>query len=408
MSRFGGLQPLYGQSRVHVQGPARDLAMGDERRSRATEANPHETDAPFFRALTDLGKTLLHVLDGFELVQRRLHPPELPRLRAALESPTRRLVEARDAFRQVAVPDELGGLQVELLGAAEHACRAGALFTEASAEGDSIGRVLGAMQSHCRSQEALFPLRAALPPVNRYFVERAYREDPSVLDPSPPDGVSVGLHRGSAQTDGRGGFSLYVPESYDGTAEWPLVVALHGGSGDGRDFVWTWLREARGRRFLLLAPTSRGPTWSFIGPDVDGPALRAMVNFVSERWRVDASRVLLTGLSDGATYSLLCGLSEGSPFTAIAPLSGVLHPMNFANGNLERAAGRRVHLVHGALDWMFPVAIARVARDELEKAGADVTFCEIPDLSHTYAREENDHILSWFDPSLALPQSPGE
>jgi hypothetical protein len=30
-------------------------------------------------------------------------------------------------------------------------------------------------------------------------------------------------------------------------------------------------------------------------------------------------------------------------------------------------------------------------------------FREIEDLSHTYPREENDRILTWFDRSLALP-----
>ena len=54
---------------------------------------------------------------------------------------------------------------------------------------------------------------------------------------------------------------------------------------------------------------------------------------------------------------------------------------------------------------MFPVQIARVARDELEKAGADIVYREIEDLSHTYPRDQNDKILSWFDPSLALPES---
>ena len=54
------------------------------------------------------------------------------------------------------------------------------------------------------------------------------------------------------------------------------VVALHGGSGSGRDFLWTWLREARGRRFLLAAPTAQGPTWSLMGPDLDSRNLRAM------------------------------------------------------------------------------------------------------------------------------------
>ena len=65
-------------------------------------------------------------------------------------------------------------------------------------------------------------------------------------------------------------------------------------------------------------------------------------------------------------------------------------------------SGARIYLVHGALDWMFPVDIARMARDELEMAGADLTYREIEDLSHTYPREENARILEWLDPSLAL------
>jgi phospholipase/carboxylesterase len=118
---------------------------------------------------------------------------------------------------------------------------------------------------------------------------------------------------------------------------------------------------------------------------------------------VDRARILLTGLSDGATYTLLAGLAEGAPYTALAPVSGVLHPDNFANGNLERAAGRRIYLVHGALDWMFPASLAREARDVLAKHGAEVVYREIEDLSHTYPREENAAILEWFDPGMALP-----
>ncbi len=106
--------------------------------------------------------------------------------------------------------------------------------------------------------------------------------------------------------------------------------------------------------------------------------------------------------SDGATYALLYGLAPAAPFTAIAAVSGVLHPANFGNGNLERASGRRIYLAHGALDWMFPVTLARMARDELQRAGADLCYREIEDLSHAYPREENGRILSWFDAGLSL------
>ena len=118
---------------------------------------------------------------------------------------------------------------------------------------------------------------------------------------------------------------------------------------------------------------------------------------------MDEEHVLLTGLSDGATFTLLSGLQPDSPFTHLAPLSGVLHPENFINGNMARASDKPIYLVHGTLDWMFPIETAHMARDELLKANADLVFREIEDLSHNYARAENDPILSWFDPDLALP-----
>ena len=59
-------------------------------------------------------------------------------------------------------------------------------------------------------------------------------------------------------------------------------------------------------------------------------------------------------------------------------------------------AGGPIYLVHGALDWMFPVQTARMSRDALEMAGARVVYREIEDLSHTYPRDENPRILDWL------------
>jgi len=251
----------------------------------------------------------------------------------------------------------------------------------------------------------LYPLRVVLPPVALFFLEPPARSRVAELEPDPA-AARVGIRHLGDEPGGRGGFSLYVPESYDPAQPLPLVVALHGGSGSGRDFLWTWLREARSRRFLLLSPTSRGSTWSLLEPDVDHEALLSMVAWVREHWNVAADRILLTGLSDGATYTLLSGLRDEVPYTALAPISGVFHPANYDNGNLERARGRRIYLVHGGLDWMFPVQLARSAAATLRAAGADLVYREIEDLSHTYPRDENPAILRWLDPGLALPDSP--
>jgi phospholipase/carboxylesterase len=211
--------------------------------------------------------------------------------------------------------------------------------------------------------------------------------------------------------DSRGGLSLYVPETWQaGGPPAPLVVALHGGSGHGRDFLWAWLREARSRGVLLLSPTALDRTWSIMsGEDVDAPRLRAAVEDIAARYHVDRSRVLLTGMSDGATYALLCGLAPGMPFTHLAPACGVLHPFLLARGDLQHARGRPIYLVHGALDWMFPVQTARMSRDALEMAGARVVYREIEDLSHTYPRDENPRILDWLlgpvRPEVSAPRS---
>ncbi|MEE8580925.1 MAG: PHB depolymerase family esterase [Myxococcota bacterium] len=369
--------------------------MAEPSGSKGSSGGPPEA---FLDGLAALCPALLGALDALERAQRRLHPPALPMLRRALAPVHQRLEQAASAFRTTPRTAEADELANPLLRSADHAALALRLLIESAAPAESIARVLAALSNHCRAQEAVFPLRKVLPAVNRFFLEPGVHERVESLDPELSDDApfSVGLHNAENDLEQRGGFSLYVPESYDPSEPRPLVVALHGGSGHGRDFLWTWLREARSRRCLLLAPTARASTWSFNGPDVDAKSLQAMVDFVTKRWRVDSERMLLTGLSDGATYALLRGLQSDVPFTALAPVSGVLHPANFANGNLERARARRVYLVHGRLDWMFPIEIARMAHEELRKAGADVTFREIDDLSHTYPREENARILSWL------------
>ena len=357
-------------------------------------------DPLFFERLGRLGPSLLLALDALETAKRRLHPPDLEGLRAGLEPIRSGLVESLEPFAATPFPESTRNFREQLVASARTTREALDRFLAGDA---GPAGLLEAMHLHCRAQRELYPLRRILPPIDRFFVEPALREGWKEEDP-PPD-VKGGLHRAGKPPPARGGFSLYVPESYDGASDWPLVVALHGGNGDGSDFLWTWLAEARGRRFLLLAPTSAGDTWSMMGPDVDADAILSMVAYVREHWRVDAGRILLTGLSDGATYTLLLGLRPDSPFTALAPISGVFHPTNLENGNLERARARRIYLVHGALDWLFPVFLARGARDALTEAGAELLYREIADLSHTYPREENDAILSWFDPDLSLPRS---
>jgi phospholipase/carboxylesterase len=358
-------------------------------------------DPVFGARLGKLGQALLAGLAALEGAFRRLHPPELDRILVQLAPALERLDAALADWSDLDGPKELGAFRQELSAAGQQARDALAGLVERPRDAEAVPRAIQSMHQHARAQALLYPLRHALPPVSAFFAESFWRDRSGELEAAPQSKARVGLFRGG-EPEARGGFDLYVPESWDGVESLPLIMALHGGSGRGADFLWSWLREARSRRCLLVAPTSRGSTWSLNAPEIDGQTLRRLVEWIGQEWNVDRSRVLLTGLSDGATMTLLVGLGADTPFTHLAPISGVLHPLNFGIGNLDRVEARKIQLVHGALDWMFPVDLAREAARVLADAGAAIDYHEIDDLSHTYPREQNARIIEWLDPGRSV------
>jgi len=249
-----------------------------------------------------------------------------------------------------------------------------------------------------RAQEALYPLAAFHPAVNRFFLDPAVRGSAEAVARSaqPARGDMTGVIHRENDPGTRGGFSMYVPEYYVADRAWPLVVALHGGSGHGRGFLWSWLRDARSFGAIVVAPTATGPTWALMGEDTDTPNLKRILAHVQDRWHVDPSRMLMTGMSDGGTFCYVSGLEADSPFTHLAPVSATFHPLMAAMADENRVQDLPIHIVHGALDWMFPVEVARQTQERLAAVGADVTYREIEDLSHCYPREVNAVLLDWI------------
>jgi phospholipase/carboxylesterase len=353
-------------------------------------------------AVEDLLPPLLGTFDRIEWVQRRLYPPLARRLADTLVPAGETVAGPLEALEALAWPDHLHFMRDRLLVVGRQTLDLVAAFAQASGAPDDPIGLYRSLRRFARIQETLYPLAPIFAAVSGWFLEPERRDDDAFVaalraaelrDGDPRAGI---LHA-SNERDARGGFSVYVPEHWDGRAAMPLVVALHGGHGHGRDFLWSWLREGRSRGALVLAPTSRERTWSIMGgSDVDAGPLREMIASVAARYPVDRARILLTGMSDGATYALLCGLRDDMPFTHLAPACGVLHPLLLGNGGIERARGRPIYMIHGALDWMFPVSTARAAREVLLAVGARLVYREIEDLSHTYPRNENPRILDWL------------
>lgn len=338
---------------------------------------------------------LLQTLESLAFVARNLNPPEFGNVMQIAGEPEAALQEVRP--RLADWPEQFAHIKTALEASIEAALAGYAgLRAVESGQGDLVS-VFRALRYLPRAQEALYPL-TELPPVSGFFLAPDLREDAALQAKlAAVPNKDTGVFHEANEPGSRGGFSMYVPEYYTPDRSWPLVMALHGGSGNGRGFLWSWLRDARSRGAILIAPTATGQTWALMGDDSDTPNLNRILDQVCARWRIDERRMLLTGMSDGGTFSYVSGLDGASRFTHLAPVAATFHPLMAEVADAERLRGLPVFITHGRLDWMFPVQTARQTQGLLSAAGADVTYREIEDLSHCYPREINAEILQWLD-----------
>jgi phospholipase/carboxylesterase len=339
---------------------------------------------------------LLQSLESLGFVARHLNPPDFGRVMEAAGIPDEVLRVVRPRLAQW--PEDFSDVRTALETSSDAALAAfEGLRTVQNGHGDLVS-VFKALRYAPRAQEALYRLSAKLPPVSEFFVDPDLREDTDLAARlAAPANDNTGIFHDANEPGSRGGFSLYVPEYYTPDRAWPLVMALHGGSGNGRGFLWSWLRDARSRGAILIAPTATGQTWALMGDDTDTPNLMRILEQVRSRWNIDSKRMLLTGMSDGGTFCYVTGFDGASPFTHLAPVSATFHPLMTEMADAERLRGLPIHIVHGKLDWMFPVQVARQTSQALSAAGADVTYRELDDLSHCYPREINAEILAWLN-----------
>jgi phospholipase/carboxylesterase len=269
---------------------------------------------------------LLGSLEALSYVARHLNPSDFVRVMEAIGAPEGKLQAARSQL--ASWPEKFAEVRNSLEAASDATLAAfEGLRSVQHGHGDLVA-VFRALRHAPRAQEALYPLAAKFPPVSSFFLDPGLRNDPDVSARlARPAAENSGVMHDHREPGNRGGFSMYVPEYYTPERTWPLVVALHGGSGNGRNFLWSWLRDARSFGAILLAPTATGSTWALMGEDHDTPNLLRILDSVRSRWNIDPTRLLLTGMSDGGTFCYVTGLESGSPFTHLAPVAATFHPL---------------------------------------------------------------------------------
>ena len=230
-------------------------------------------------------------------------------------------------------------------------------------------------------------------------------------------------------------YRLFVPQSYDGRTQLPLVLDLHGSGGTAAGQAGTSRFEALAARegfaVATLQAAAEGNRWNV--PLTDGRPddvqyVSDVIDHVAARVCTDLTRVYATGFSGGARMSSLLACKLNTRVAAIAPMAGLrwpgpcegraipvltfhglADPQNTYDGHVEGRGGEWLESVPEALaGWGKhngcegeavlddPPGPLSTMRYEGCADGSEVRIIRIDGLGHAWTRKEVDTtVLMW-------------
>ena len=214
-------------------------------------------------------------------------------------------------------------------------------------------------------------------------------------------------------------YAVYIPENFDESIKYPLVIFLHGawsnhrlglrrvfgqGNIQGTDFAkpgvipvendlesTRYWPELKNVNYIVAAPLARG-TAGYQGiPEQD---VYEMLDDLKSRLPIDEDRIYLTGLSMGGGGTVWLGLTRPDIWAAIAPVCPAP-----PDGSAEIAANAfniPVHLFIGDKDFLYNSVLEW--KTKFEKGIQHFEYTEYPGVNHNsweWAYKDG-FIFEWF------------
>src|SRR5262245_3423282 len=124
-------------------------------------------------------------------------------------------------------------------------------------------------------------------------------------------------------------YRLVVPKTVDLTKPAPLVVAFHGILIDSKDVMPLYTKlnaTAEKHRFILAYPNAVDRSWGIDPKKVNNDLafFDALLEKLSEAYRIDPDRVYVVGMSNGGYFAHLVGKERSRKVAAVMSHSGPL------------------------------------------------------------------------------------
>jgi predicted peptidase len=211
-----------------------------------------------------------------------------------------------------------------------------------------------------------------------------------------PASTTVRVKTDEGEQDSTLRYLLYLPADYEAkpTAQWPLVLFLHGSGERGDDIEKVKIHGppklvSQGKQFPFVLVSPQCPT----GSRWNAEELAKVIDELTNTYRIDKQRLYVTGLSMGGsgTWSLVAAYPD--KFAAAMPLCG--------RGDLEavaKLAKTPIWVLVGAKDREQTVQNCEDMAAALAKAGCEGRFTLYFELPHdcwtvTY---NNPEVYEWL------------
>ncbi len=189
-------------------------------------------------------------------------------------------------------------------------------------------------------------------------------------------------------------FTLYVPDGYDRTKRYSLIVALHGASGNDYDYGKT-IAAGAPSDFLIVSPYGRGDL-SYTGAGERD--VLDVLDLVEANYSVDPDRIYISGSSMGGFGTWRLAQLYPWRFAAALPFAGWT-----SDELLENIKSIPILAVHGDADDVIPYDRDLTAISVLRSLGGDAGLDLMPGVGHSaysaWTKESGpERLYEWFRP----------
>lgn len=159
-------------------------------------------------------------------------------------------------------------------------------------------------------------------------------------------------------------YRVHLPSSYDDSDTLPVVIALHGGGGNGKKMAKLsgLSRQADESGFIVVYPNALGRNWND-GRGVqkyrsqrehvdDVGFISALIDALTVEFNIDRARVYVTGASNGALMANRLACEIPDRIAAISPVIGAM-PANIVS-NCKPELPMPVLMINGTEDALVP------------------------------------------------------